>query len=181
MLQILVGILGNWFVLMIILRFILQAVNADYYNPFSQIIVKSTNSILKPIRMIIPKHKIDLDFASILVAFLMSAIVITSQMYLIGLVQIPMIFIIKLSVLQVIRLILDFYFYSILIVSLSSWIAPLFSHSALVFLNQILQPLSNYLRRFLPFLTIGRVDLSFMVITFIILFIRNMVPALYIL
>ncbi len=180
MLQTSIGILGNWFVLMFILRFILQIVNADYYNQFSQIVVKSTDFVLKPVRKIIPTM-IGLDFAALLMAFLASSITMACQMHLIGLTQIPLPFTIKVSLLQVIRVTLDFYFYSILILSISSWIAPASKHFALVFLNQILQPLSSYLRRFIPFLTLGPIDLSFMLIAFIVLFIRNMIPSLYIL
>ena len=38
----------------ILLRFLLQLVRADFYNPISQFIVKATNLPLRPLRRVIP-------------------------------------------------------------------------------------------------------------------------------
>ena len=46
--------LGSLYLLIVLLRFILQLVRADFYNPLSQFIVKATQPLLKPLRKLIP-------------------------------------------------------------------------------------------------------------------------------
>ena len=42
------------YTLAIVLRFLLQAARADFYNPFSQVLVKITDPVLQPLRRVIP-------------------------------------------------------------------------------------------------------------------------------
>ena len=48
-----------------LLRFVLQAVRADFYNPITQAIVRLTDPLLKPARRIVPPIG-GLDVASLL-------------------------------------------------------------------------------------------------------------------
>ena len=41
-------------ILIVMLRFLLQLVKADFYNPASQVIVRATQPILAPMRRVIP-------------------------------------------------------------------------------------------------------------------------------
>ena len=50
----LVNTLGGLVVLALLLRFLLQATRADFYNPVTQSLVKLTAPILNPARRIIP-------------------------------------------------------------------------------------------------------------------------------
>ena len=50
-------------------RFLLQLVRADFYNPLSQFIVKATNPIL-PIRKVIPGF-FGIDIASLVLALVL--------------------------------------------------------------------------------------------------------------
>jgi len=54
-------------------RFLLQATQADFYNPISQGVVSITNPILKPIRMLIPSMG-RWDFAALVGAILLEGI-----------------------------------------------------------------------------------------------------------
>ena len=54
-------------------RFLLQATQADFYNPISQGVVSITNPILKPIRMLIPNMG-RWDFAALVGAILLEGI-----------------------------------------------------------------------------------------------------------
>ena len=42
---------GSLYLLIVLLRFILQLVRADFYNPLSQFTVKATQPLLKPLRL----------------------------------------------------------------------------------------------------------------------------------
>ena len=50
----LVDTLFNLYLMVVILRLWLQFVRADFYNPFSQFVVKATQPIIGPLRRIIP-------------------------------------------------------------------------------------------------------------------------------
>ncbi|MDP3365837.1 MAG: YggT family protein, partial [Pseudomonas sp.] len=61
--------LGSLYLLIVLLRFILQLVRADFYNPLSQFIVKATQPLVTPLRRIIPGFA-GLDLASLVLAIL---------------------------------------------------------------------------------------------------------------
>ena len=61
------------FSLALVLRFVLQAVRADFYNPFSQTIVKLTDPVIRPTRRVIPAIG-GLDLACLLLALITTAI-----------------------------------------------------------------------------------------------------------
>ena len=50
----LVETLFGLYILVIMLRFLLQLVRADFYNPISQFIAKATTPVLVPLRRVIP-------------------------------------------------------------------------------------------------------------------------------
>jgi YggT family protein len=49
-----VSTVSGLFLFAVVLRFLLQAVKADFYNPVSQFLVKATNPLLLPIRKVVP-------------------------------------------------------------------------------------------------------------------------------
>ena len=63
-LHLIVYSLMSLFLVIVILRFLLQVVRADFYNPVSQAIVKVTMPLLKPLRKIIP-GVLGIDMASV--------------------------------------------------------------------------------------------------------------------
>merc|ERR1711974_318298 len=50
----LVSTLFNLYLMVVILRLWLQVVQADFYNPLSQFVVKATHPIVGPLRRVIP-------------------------------------------------------------------------------------------------------------------------------
>ena len=57
------------YVLIVMLRFLLQLTKADFYNPISQFVVKVSNPPLAPMRRLIPNFfGIDLAVMTLLVA-----------------------------------------------------------------------------------------------------------------
>ena len=53
------------YILIVMLRFVLQVVRADFYNPVSQFIVRATNPVLRPLRRYVPGAG-GIDLASVL-------------------------------------------------------------------------------------------------------------------
>ena len=59
------------YLLVFLLRFVLQVVRADFYNPFSQFIVRVTNPLVVPARRILPSMRgIDVPTLIVLVFLL---------------------------------------------------------------------------------------------------------------
>ena len=67
--MLLANTIGSMVLLIVVLRFLLQLVRADFYNPLSQFIVRFTNPALIPLRKVIPGFG-GLDVASIVLALI---------------------------------------------------------------------------------------------------------------
>ena len=52
--EFLIKTLFDLYLMVVLLRFWLQTVRADFYNPFCQLVVKLTDPLLKPLRRVIP-------------------------------------------------------------------------------------------------------------------------------
>ena len=75
--------LGNLYLLVVLLRFLLQLVRADFYNPISQFIVRATKPLLMPLRRIIPGYG-GLDFASLVLALAIQLVLMVLIIKLMG-------------------------------------------------------------------------------------------------
>ena len=53
-LELIINTLFGLYILIVMVRFLLQWVRADFYNPVSQFVVKATNPPLRPLRRIHP-------------------------------------------------------------------------------------------------------------------------------
>ena len=62
--------LGSLYLLIVLMRFILQLVRANFYNPLCQFVVKATQPLLKPLRRIVPSM-FGLDMSSLVLALLL--------------------------------------------------------------------------------------------------------------
>ena len=65
----LIETLFDLYIIVLMLRFLLQQVRADFYNPISQFIVKATSPVLNPARKFIPGIG-GIDLATIIVIVL---------------------------------------------------------------------------------------------------------------
>jgi len=149
--------LSSLYLMLILLRFILQISRADFYNPISQFVVKATNPLLIPLRRIIPSIG-GIDTASIVLAVLFQALVVSLKMLVLsGGVANP-IFLSALSLVMVLDVLLKIYFWSLIIMIVASWVAPGSGNPALVLINQIVEPLMQPFRKLLP--SMGGLDLS---------------------
>lgn len=149
--------LGGLYLLAVLLRFLLQAVRADFYNPVSQAIVKVTAPTLMPFRRIIPGYR-GIDFASLVLALALNsvftAILITLNGY-----NLPGIgIIVAWSFVGLLQFMLNIYFYSLIISIIASFVAPFSGNPALLVVYQILEPLYSRMRRVIP--PMGGFDLS---------------------
>jgi len=152
----LVNAIAGFFLFIVILRFMLQAVRADFYNPISQFVVKATNPALIPMRKVIPGFG-GYDMASIVLAIIVECIAITLSLIIAGW-PLPIASIVIWALLGTIGLFLKLYFWGLLIMIIASWIAPQSYNPALLLLRQIIEPPMKPIRKLMP--DMGGLDIS---------------------
>ena len=162
--------LGSIYLTFVVLRFLLQLFRADYYNPISKTIVKVTNPLLIPLRKIIPGF-FGIDFAGIVLALLVQALIIQIICSIAGLGWLNPLLLLSWSFLGVLGLLLSLYYWGILIIIIASWIAPFSSHPALTLLREIIEPVMAPFRKILP--SMGGLDLSPMIVIMILHVVKN--------
>ncbi|MDG2273985.1 MAG: YggT family protein [Halioglobus sp.] len=153
----LIQTLLSLFLLAVLLRFLLQLVRADFYNPISQFLAKVTNPIILPLRKIMPSYA-SLDLSSLLVALLLQLAGIVTVLFLNG-IAIPAIpQLLVWSALGIIGLLVNIYFFALLAMIILSWIAPSSKNAAVFLLYQITEPVMAPLRKIIP--SMGGLDFS---------------------
>jgi YggT family protein len=159
-----INTLVGLYLLVVILRFLLQLVRADFYNPISQFIVKATNPPLIPLRKIIPGFG-GIDMSSLTLALLVQIVAIVLILLLNG-IQPPPLQVVIWSAIGLISLVLKIYFWGLLITVIASWLAPSSYNPALILINQILEPAIKPIRRMMP--DMGGIDISPIVVFLLI-------------
>jgi YggT family protein len=157
-------------------RFLLQACRVDFYNPVSQGLVKVTDPILRPMRMVLPGYR-NLDTAAFVAAVLVQIVLIMSLGALQGSYVGNFGTIAAAGVLQILMLIIRIFWWSILIVIIAGWIAPGSNHPALALLHQITEPLLAPARRLLP--SMGGLDFSPIMVFLLLGLLERILPQIF--
>jgi YggT family protein len=156
----LVQVLFGLYATLVILRFLLQLVRADFYNPLSQFIVKATKPLLNPLRRMIPGLS-GIDVASLLLAWLVIAL---EQLVILALsgagLQIAAAAL--LAIPELISLVINVFLFAILIQVIISWINPGSYNPVIGLIHSLTGPLLTPVRRRMP--DMGGLDLSPMVV-----------------
>ena len=170
-------ILGQFYITLVILRFILQVSRADFYNPISQFIVKATNPLLIPLRRLIPGFR-GIDFASLVLAvilqFLLEMLIRSNQFDVVMQNLVPLLGIALMALLQSI---IQLYTWALILVVIISWVAPGSYHPGAQLLAQITEPLLRPIRQFMP--ATGGLDLSPMVLMLLLFIIGRVIAGAY--
>lgn len=152
-----VNTLGHLVMLALLLRFLLQASRADFYNPVSQALVKMTAPVLNPLRRVIPAWR-NFDIATLVLALVFGTLATTLMIFAAGFVLPGIGTLLSWALLGIISYILKIYFWGLLISVIVSWVAPYSGNPALMLIQQILEPLQSLFRKVIP--PMGGLDLS---------------------
>ena len=153
----LIQVIFGLYIMAIILRFILQQVRADFYNPVSQFLVKVTNPVLKPLRRFIPGY-FGIDWPSILLALALQAVEIVLITAIVsGKVPAPL-GLLVLSFAKLLQTVIYIFIVVILIQVVISWINPGSYNPMTTLLYKISEPIMRHARRVVP--PMGGFDLS---------------------
>lgn len=157
------------YLLIVLLRFLFQLVRADFYNPISQFVLKATNPLLMPIRKVIPSIG-SIDTSSLVLALVVQMLGALLAILLVG-GGVPPLKLVIWSVLLILNLILQIYFFSLIITVIVSWIAPQSQNPAIALIHQLLAPVTNPIRKMLP--DMGGIDISPIFLFFAIMVLKK--------
>jgi len=144
------------YILIVMLRFLLQWARADFYNPVSQFIVKATQPPLKPLRKIIPGIG-GLDMAALIFMLVLKFVELWLVTGLLGMS--PQIGgLAMLSIAELLGLLINVFIFSILIQVIISWVNPGMHNPVMGLLHSLTEPLLAPARRVIP--PISGLDLS---------------------
>lgn len=156
-LEFLLTTIFDLYITVVMLRFILQQVRADFYNPISQFIVKVTNPPLLPLRRIIPGWG-GIDLASILLMIILQSIAFTLLLLVRGMELGPLV-IINLAFAELISIAFNVFIFAIIIQAVISWVNPAGHYNPVgSILRSITEPMLRPARKFMP--PISGIDLS---------------------
>jgi YggT family protein len=149
--------LGSLYLLIVLLRFILQLVRADFYNPLSQFIVRATHPLLKPLRRVIPSIG-GLDLSSLVLAIIVQVLLMAAiLMIAFGTIGNPLQLLVW-AIIGVTGLFINIFFYALIISVILSWVAPGSHNPGAQLVSQLCEPVLAPFRRLLP--NLGGLDIS---------------------
>ena len=142
--------------LVLLLRFWLPWVKADFRNPVAQGILQATSPLINPLRRVIPAIG-RIDTATVLVALAVQSIALTIVLMLVG-APLDIGFILINAVFKLLILSVYLFMFAILIRIVLSWIAPGNYSPVTALLNDLTDPILRPFRRIVP--TFGGFDIS---------------------
>ncbi len=156
----LIQVLFGLYILVVMLRLLLQLVRADFYNPLSQFIVKVTTPVLHPLRRIVPGVK-GIDLSSLLLAWILKSL----ELFLIALalgLGTNLLAALIWSIPALVSLTLNIFLVALIIQVILSWVNPGGYNPAAALIHALTEPLLGPVRRMIP--TTGGLDFSPMLV-----------------
>lgn len=143
------------YILIVLLRLLFQSVGADFYNPISQFVVKTSNPILTPLHRIMPTFR-GIDFAAILLLIILESLRISITAF--SMTYAPQLSgVLVLSVGKLVQLVVYVMVFMLFARAVLSWVGGS-PHFATSLIFSLTEPLIKRVRRVVP--TIGALDFS---------------------
>lgn len=146
----------GFYILVVVLRILLQVLRADFYNPLSQFVVRLTTPVLRPLRRVIP-GLMGLDVASILLAWVLTAVELALLAAILG-AGVNLLAPFAWAVPELLALVLNIFLFAVIAQALLSWVSPDPYSPAAIVLRDLTRPVLQPLRRVIP--PMGGFDLS---------------------
>ncbi len=148
--------IAQLYLLVLLLRFWLPLLRADFRNPLAQGILRITSPLVVPLRRLLPSIG-RIDTSTILVAFVIQYLTFLVLLPIAGhtVATIPILIttLIELAILS-----LNMFFFVILIKIILSWVAPNTHNYATALLSTLADPVLRPIRQIIP--PIGGLDIS---------------------
>ena len=148
--------LAQLYLLLYLLRFWLPLVRADFRNPIAQAVLRFTSPLIVPVRRFIPPVG-RVDTATVLVTFVMQFAILFVLLQIVQ-QRPPAATIAIMTILELMILSLNLFFFAILIRIILSWVAPQTYNPVSAIAGSIAEPVLRPFRRLIP--AIGGLDIS---------------------
>ena len=155
-LEFLITTLFSLYILAVMLRFLLGAVRADFYNPVSQFLVRITNPVLAPMRKLIPSAG-KYDTSALLLMLLLQIISLVLMVLLRG-SSVSIMALLLFAVAELVLLLINIFIFSILVQVILSWINPGTYTPVGALLHSLTNPILAPMQRIIP--PVAGIDLS---------------------
>lgn len=171
----LIDTLFSIYIAIMLLRFILQQVGADFYNPISQFIVKATQPLVTPARRFIPSVR-KVDSATLV---LVAALIIIKLAVLFSIAGYPLngLQLLVNSLHDLISLTFDIFIIAIFVQAILSWVNPDPYNPISTLLSSLTRPVLQPVRKYVP--TIGGLDLSSLVALIALMFLKRLILSVF--
>lgn len=156
----LIQVLFGLYILVVMLRFLLQLTRADFYNPVSQIIVKATSPLLNPLRRVVPGFA-GIDLAAIVLMWLVQSLELALIVMISGMGS-NLAATLAWAIPELVNLVPNVFLFAILIQVILSWVSPGTYNPALSLIHSLTEPVLRPAQRLIP--PISGLDLSPMVV-----------------
>ena len=144
------------YILILMLRVLLQVLQADFYNPLSQFVVRLTEPVLAPLRRIVPRvGRIE---GGALIVMLGAQMFELWLVFRVKGVESSLSGLAVISAAELLDLCTTVFFWAILIRVVLSWVSPRTRHPASDIIYSLTEPVLEPARRALP--AMGGFDLS---------------------
>ncbi len=188
-LMLIINTLFDLYILLVLLRFLLQMLRADFYNPISQFIVKLTTPPLKLFRRFIPSIARQ-DAASIVLCL----VLIYAKFMIMRLLEIPAVHIgsflapigavsyaglLVLCIADLVALIFTVFLAAVIIQVIISWVSPGQYNPVIGLVSKLASPVLSPIRKFVP--PLGGIDLTPLFATLLLLVAKMLIvpPIIY--
>jgi YggT family protein len=176
-LMLIINTLFDLYILLVLLRFLLQMLRADFYNPVSQFIVKLTTYPLRVLRRVIPSVA-GQDTAAIVLCLML----IYGKFLLLRLLSVPAVQIggvmapvsgvsyaglLVFCIADLIALTLTVFLIAVIIQVILSWVSPGQYNPVIGLVHKLSDPILKPLRKLIP--SLGGLDLSPLFATLLLL------------
>lgn len=171
----LIDTLFSIYIAIMLLRFMLQQVGADFYNPISQFIVKATQPLVSIARRFIPSIK-KIDTATL--ALVLTLIVI-KMLILFSIAGYPInaLQLLLKGLYDLTSLTFDIFIVALFVQAILSWVNPDPYHPVSSLLRNLTAPVLRPIQKHVPH--IGGIDLSTLIALIGLMFIKRLVLQLF--
>lgn len=144
------------YIAVLLLRVMLEAVGADYYNPVSQVLIRLTEPLVGPLGRLIPRLG-RFNTAAVVLLIVLQTIAVVVVAAISGFAVDPLQALV-IAMFRLVRLLLMTYLVLIIVEVILSWVGGAMRHPIVPLIYQLTRPILEPIRRVVP--SLGGLDLS---------------------
>ncbi len=152
----LIQTLVHLYLVVMLLRILLEAVRADFYNPVVQVLTRLTDPLVRPLARVVPNVG-RINSAAVVVLYLVQLFGLFLVLVVSGRTPDPLVLSL-LALRELMRLLLTLYIILIIVGVILSWVGHNVRHPVVPLVFQLVDPVLAPIRRVLP--ALGGFDLS---------------------